>query len=108
VNHLEFSRDGRLLLATSQDRTVSLYDMATKSRLGDPIPRGTGGGAGSLRADGMAMAVGDGSGVAIWDLDPTHLAGLACELAGRNLTQDEWASYLGHVGDFRPTCPVPN
>jgi WD40 repeat protein len=39
----------------------------------------------------------------LWELDPQRWAELACEIAGRNLTSDEWSSYLpGH--DVRTTC----
>jgi DNA-binding SARP family transcriptional activator/WD40 repeat protein len=89
-SQLHFSADGNLLMAGSQDQTVSIYDVASHTRLGDPIP--TGGPTvlgGSLRSDGKAVAVG-GNGIAIWDLDPEHLATAACRLAGRNLTPTEW------------------
>ena len=39
VNVLQFSRgNGSILLATSHDQTVSVYDVATGTRLGDPLP----------------------------------------------------------------------
>ena len=63
VNTLQFSRDGTVLLATSLDQTVSVYDVASGTRLGDPIasaapfiyP-------GFLRPDGGAVAVTDAHG----------------------------------------------
>jgi WD40 repeat protein len=102
---LHFSADGKLLMAGSQDQSVSIYDVASHTRLGDPIP--TGGPTvfgGSLRSDGKAVAIG-GNGIAIWDLDPEHLATAACRLAGRNLTRTEWDTYLAELGHYRPTCP---
>ena len=96
-----------ILKAQSFDRTVSIYDVATRTRIGDPLPIDvTIGGGSSLRPDGMAVAIGGGSGngVAIWDLNPNHLAA-ACRLVGRNLTNTEWDSYLAALGDYRPTCP---
>ena len=97
---LQFSADGGTLLANSHDRTTSIYDVASRTRLGDPIPGG-----GSLRADGMAVAFGSGDGIMIWDLDPEHLATAACRLAGRNLTPTEWSTHLSGLGADRPTCP---
>ena len=38
--------------------------------------------------------------------DPAEWARLACEVAGRNLTESEWATYLQNLGPWRPTCPV--
>lgn len=39
----------------------------------------------------------------LWELDPQRWAELACEIAGRNLTGDEWSYYLPRH-DFRTTC----
>lgn len=105
VNTLQFSEDGRLLLATSNDQSAALYDVDTGNRLGDPIatsapliyPA-------FLRPDGKALAVTDADGVVVWDLDPEHLVDAACALAGRDLTRSEWTSYLNDLGSYRETC----
>ena len=39
----------------------------------------------------------------LWELDPKRWAELACEIAGRNLTRDEWADNLPGR-DYRTTC----
>jgi WD40 repeat protein len=44
----------------------------------------------------------DGS-LIFWDLRPTSWEAKACQLAGRNLTHDEWDQFVG--GDYRRTCP---
>jgi DNA-binding SARP family transcriptional activator/WD40 repeat protein len=105
VNSLQFSEDGRVLLATSNDQTVSIYDAAAWTRIGDPIPSN----AplifpGHLRPDGGAVTVTVAEGVAVWDIDPDHLAEAACRVAGRDLTETEWETYLGSLGDYRQTC----
>ena len=105
---LTFSVDGTLLLVASQDDTVSLYDVATRTRIGDPIPARSPNPdliPGFLRPDGGAIAVTDRNGVAVWDIAPDHLAEAACRLAGRNLTTAEWHSYLGDHWQYRATCP---
>ena len=106
VARMGFSADGKLLVAVSHDRTVSIYDVASRVRIGDPIPielftPNTA----SLRPDGTAVAIGDGNGIAIWDLNPEHLQTAACRLAGRNLTPTEWDAHLAALGEYRPTCP---
>jgi WD40 repeat protein len=109
VDFLQFSTDGRLLLVGSANRNLSIYDVTTRSRLGDPIETGrtvVGGNAGpSLRPDGKTVAVNGREGLAVWSLEPDRLAEAACRLAGRNLTPTEWDAYLGHLGDYRATCP---
>jgi DNA-binding SARP family transcriptional activator/outer membrane protein assembly factor BamB len=105
VGGLRFSSDGKVLTATD-GRSVAVYDVASHIRIGDPIPtnvftpRGT-----SIRPDGMSVAISDGDGVAIWDLNPEHLMMAACRLAGRNLTRTEWDTHLSDLGAYRPTCP---
>jgi WD40 repeat protein len=107
INTLQFSRDSTVLLATSLDQTVSIYDVASGTRIGDPIPTA----ApfiypSSLHPGGHTVAVTVREGVAVWDIEPDHLAAAACELAGRNLTETEWATFLGDLDDRRATCPA--
>jgi DNA-binding SARP family transcriptional activator/WD40 repeat protein len=105
INTLQFSRDSSVLLATSNDQTVSVYDVASGTRLGDPIPSAAPHiYPGFLHPDGHRVAVTVREGVAIWDIDPDHLAAAACELAGRNLTDTEWTTYLSGLGGRRATC----
>jgi WD40 repeat protein len=106
VSRIQFSRDGRLALVSSNAQSVSIYDVATRSRLGDPIPtyspidwQGT------LRPDGKALAVTVAGGVEIWDLGPDRLAEATCGIVGRNLTRAEWATYMADFGEYRRTCP---
>jgi DNA-binding SARP family transcriptional activator/WD40 repeat protein len=107
IDQLMFSADGSLLMVGSRNQLLSIYDVATRTRLGDPI--GTDGPfdgpKGALRPDGRAVAVNHGDEFTIWDLDPDHLAAAACRLAGRNLTPTEWQTYLGHPEEYRATCP---
>jgi hypothetical protein len=109
VEVLEFSADGRLLLVGSPNQNLSIYDVATRTRLGDPIDtgrpliKGTAGPV--LRPDGNAVAVNGRDGLAIWNIEPDHLAAAACDLAGRSLTRSEWDAYLDDLGAYRTTCP---
>jgi DNA-binding SARP family transcriptional activator/WD40 repeat protein len=105
VNSLQWSDDERVLLATSNDQSVSVYDVATWTRIGDPIPTDAPlTFPGHLRPDGEAVAVTVSDGVEMWDIDAEHLAEAACRMAGRNLTETEWDTYLGSLGEYRKTC----
>jgi DNA-binding SARP family transcriptional activator/WD40 repeat protein len=109
IEAIEFSEDGRLLLVGSANQTLSIFDVATRTRLGDPIDTGgpiVAGNAGPvLRPDGNAVAVNGRDGLAVWNIEPDRLAEAACRIAGRDLTRAEWDAYLGDVGAYRATCP---
>jgi WD40 repeat protein len=102
---VEISQDGRLLAATSDNGTVSLWDLGTRRQLGRPLAGHTDHAHGVAFADGgntMITSSWDGS-LIFWDLRPASWQAKACELAGRNLTQDEWRRFVG--GDYRRACP---
>ena len=105
LEQLAFSADGAVLIATADDGTVQLYDTATWTRLATiPSHAPHGVNEGWLRPDGKAVAVNTEQGVAEWTLDPRQLAAAACELAGRNMTRAEWATYMADQS-YRRTCP---
>ena len=95
-------------MATGQDHSVTLYDIASGEQIGDrliiPDDEIV---ASAIRPDGKQLAIGGGVDKAfvVWDLDPEHWIKAACGFAGRNLTQDEWDTYFGDLGDYHATCP---
>ena len=98
------SDDGTVLLTRDNNDVVSLIDLKAGILLGDPIATG---GNLALRGDGLQAATDgpDGKGVVLWDLNPEHWVTAACAIGGRNLTRQEWATYIGDLGDYRATCP---
>ena len=40
-----------------------------------------------------------------WDVDPDTWQEQACLAAGRNLTADEWRSFIGVDEPYQATCP---
>ena len=101
--------DGSLILTRGGEGWVNLYDVASGIRIGAPIPipvedefQTV-----SIALDGSRMAIGGGieNGYQIWDLDPDHWVEAACRLAGRNLTEEEWATNIGDLAEYGPTCP---
>jgi WD40 repeat protein len=105
VTQLRFSADGKTLVAGSLNKTLSIYDVATRTRLGDPIAHLFPFGVAAIRPDGKAVAANGADGLTVWDIDTEHLADAACRFAGRNLTPTEWETYFGQGGDHRATCP---
>lgn len=107
VQQLQFSDDGAVLMGMGNDNSVSLYDVATATRIGDPIvlPSVLTSWA-AITPDGREMTTTypEGGAVTIWDLDPEHWATAACAIAGRNLTREEWTTYIGDLGSYRATC----
>ena len=104
VADASLSTDGQRLIVLGADRELRVFDVTTRTELADPIDTVVGDGA-ALRIDGKEMAVSTDHGVVIWNLDPARWVKAACELAGRNLTPDEWDRYLG--GFRRTTCHLP-
>jgi WD40 repeat protein len=112
IQQLSVSDDGTILVGRANDGTVSLYDLRSASRLGDPIQTLADSTCNclrlSLRSDGLQAGTTSGptgSTSVLWNLDPLDWAKAACTSAGRNLTRQEWATYIGDLGEYRATCP---
>ena len=105
---LNYSDDGEQLVSGAGDGGVSLWDAATLDLLGtvypphrgEPVPAG-------------AQFIGDTHDVAIasydgrvyrWDTEVERALGFACQMAGRSLTEDEWAEFLPEQ-PYRVLCP---
>jgi hypothetical protein len=84
---------------------IRLYDPSTGLQIGDEfagIVDNTG--AWSLNPSGSLLALETTDGIDLWDLNPDHWQSAACQLAGRNLSAQEWKTYLGNTGPYRRTC----
>ena len=100
------------LLTIGADNEIRLYDLGARMQLGVGLPfsasvptqsrnqRGL-----ALRPDGRQAAFAVPGGIAIWDLDPDSWVAAACELASRNLTREEWKTYVGTPAEYHATCP---
>jgi hypothetical protein len=99
------SRDGRTLLVMAADRSALLYDAPTGERIGEPFRTdGRTLAPGVVRPDGREMALSMPDGVMLWDIDPEHLFEYVCRVAGRDLTDNEWRTYLPEFGARQDTC----
>lgn len=105
---LDYSDDGELLVSGADDGGVSVWDAATLDLLGtvypphegDPVPA-------------AAQFIGDSHDVAIasydgkvyrWETDVGRAIDFACQMAGRDLTEEEWDEFLP-AQPFRSVCP---
>ncbi len=104
--NLNISDDGRTLGVADLSNRYSVIDTASRSVIGDPIQLGSLVAAqnGELSPTGGFMVLSREDGVETWDLVPDHWRDAACRLAGRNLTQEEWDTYLPNAGSYQKTC----
>jgi len=111
VKLLRLSRDERHLLVTGLGGAVRIVDMATRRFLGGEITpkmlpgRRRPGGTAVISDDGEQIAMSTPNGIVIWDLAPDDLLAAACEVAGRNLTEQEWTDHIGSLAPRTPLCP---
>jgi hypothetical protein len=105
---VQFSPDGSRLVSGAEDGTVSLWDAHTLDLLGTvsispedkpvgAIPHFTDG------SDIVTIAAYDGK-TYRWDTRIEQTLAYACEMAGRNLTHDEWTQAFGSR-PYEKTCP---
>ncbi|WP_165314373.1 BTAD domain-containing putative transcriptional regulator [Agromyces protaetiae] len=99
------SDDGRTFLMTSAGGMELLYDLPSGTQLGDPFiaesPTLTGA---FLRPDGGELALNVADGIMVWNLDSEAQFEAVCRIAGRELSADEWRTYLPDAGVPRATC----
>ncbi|MDH3754564.1 MAG: winged helix-turn-helix domain-containing protein [Acidimicrobiia bacterium] len=109
-------RDGTIVPTIDGDRFASfdgngesrVWDVANATRIGrtiDSIARGSGGG---WSADGgwfWVLSDDGGVHIEVWNFDTDTWPEIACELAGRNMTPDEWADFGPRTIERGATCP---
>lgn len=100
---LELSADGHLLSVTDLAGRFRIFDVPSRTQLGDEftLPQG---GTGRISPDGSFIVIQGADGLETWELRPERLQDIACRLAGRNLSQAEWDTFLPNNGEMGATC----
>jgi len=105
VEQLEFADGGRLMAARTATGDVWLVDVKARIRLGEPVAIGPDRThSAALHPDGSELAVRTDDGLRVWDLRPQHWVRSVCATVGRSLSSEEWATFLGEVGPYDPSC----
>jgi DNA-binding SARP family transcriptional activator/WD40 repeat protein len=98
---------GDVLVVSRSVGGTELFDLETTRSLSGTLPSW----ATDVDVDGTRVFLGGlgfdqgGTDVRVLPLDLESLVTEACHHAGRNLTLEEWASYMPANIDHRPTCP---
>ncbi len=106
ISNIGFGRDGQLLVITGLDGTVRLWDVERSESAGVAWSgRGSTPTATSwFDADTNSMWVATSEKVLNIPLDPAQWIERACDVVGRNLTQDEWNRYVPGDGQRQSAC----
>jgi WD40 repeat protein len=94
---VDISPDGSAVVGADGSGDVLLWDVTTGTVIAGPLPGPSSqeAVAASFISDGRSVVVVSVTGSAwLWDVDPSDWETLACEVAGRSLTQQEWQEFL--------------
>jgi DNA-binding SARP family transcriptional activator/WD40 repeat protein len=105
ISFLSWSPDGSQILSDDVGGTMELWDSADGTVQDTVTVPGDVSGVGQFRPRTTDVTILDGFGnVFTWDTRPDHALDFACRIAGRDLTADEWRTYVGE-GDPISVCP---
>jgi DNA-binding SARP family transcriptional activator/WD40 repeat protein len=106
IHQFAYSGDGQVLVIRGVDNRVRLVDMRQQVPVGDPISiNGPLDANLALSPDGSQLALPDPRGILVWDLRSASWTAAACQVAGRELTAQEWGTYFEGLGRYHLSCP---
>ena len=93
----DLSPDGTRIVAIGRDGDLRMWDTETRTLVTSPLQApGVDGGKVRFTTNDQLITFGDGP-ARVWDFGVERLRSLACELAGRSLTEDERAIYADRL-----------
>jgi WD40 repeat protein len=98
-----FSPDGRSVAVASEDHTVSVWDVRSRTRLGDPFGPYPGTVPEALFESGGGLLINLLSDGIEWPMNLGAWERFACQVAGRDLTTTEWHDVLPNQ-PYRHVC----
>lgn len=101
---LLFSPDDRYLLTNFADRSARLWDVESGQQIGRPFESAPGTNSGVNVGEHFQLITGTEDGALIWNLDFDAWPEIACNVAGSNLTEDEWNQWGPRDEPFRELC----
>jgi class 3 adenylate cyclase/WD40 repeat protein len=105
LSRLAVSPRGDRVAVLDYQGSLHVWDVQSRRQVGPPL-RGVAFGEGlAYLGDGNTLVAAGASGALFLNFDPESLRATACRLAGRDLTREEWTTYL--PGEpYRRTCPA--
>jgi WD40 repeat protein len=101
---IDFSPDGRLLAVAADDQTASVWDLATRKRIGTSFPPDPASVPVARFTSGGDLVIDNLSNTAVWPTDLDAWVDYACDVAGRDLTPGEWRDLLPDR-PYEHVCP---
>ena len=92
-------------VAATSPEVVKVWDLETGVPLGRELPYEGSAGRVEFTEDGSLLSVPTADRITLWNYDTDTWADIACEMAGRNLTQEEWDQLGPRTIERRATCP---
>jgi WD40 repeat protein len=106
VTAAAFSPDGTVLASGDFAGDIRLWDVETLRPRGDRIATGSSVDVLRFGPDGSTLVSGHGDGrLGVWAMTPDGWVDQLCAAASRDLTEDEWAEFVG-TADYETTCPA--
>ena len=107
ISQIAISPDGQLLAVVPINGGAMLWDLRSRSRVGDEFPVSSSGvvPAVAFEPNGRLLITEFGSDIE-WPVDRPTLQRFACQIAGRDLSREEWTDVLPNR-PYRPVCPAP-